>query len=90
MRVSWAGVLYGQPATVAGQPTACTELRQTASGRWICTGFVVNSDGLPVRQPAQYQGPCADLEADQASASWHCLGNVPLPDDQAPPITARS
>jgi hypothetical protein len=79
-------ILYGQPVTLAGERTACTELRRDESGRWGCWVIDGNSTHVPVVALKPYSGPCAHLSADQVNARWQCLGNDPVPVGQLPTV----
>lgn len=66
-------VIYGQPIVFAGVLTACTEYSADTSGTLQCTSIDANPRHVRVARAAPYDGPCADLSADQTTGRWVCL-----------------
>ena len=79
--------VYGHAIVFAGLPSVCTEIAyNTALSGWVCDRVQDNTDGLPVIEPAPYEGPCTDAVADQAAGHWVCQGNTPIPPADLPSV----
>jgi hypothetical protein len=80
-------IIYGAPVTLAGNPTACTELAFNVARRgWTCLTFSFNIEHAPVRRAESYDGECPHLVADQQLGRWLCAGKTPTRPDQLPSL----